>query len=800
MNRSRKILLGVTVFAATAVTVSHWDTAEPTGLSVSAAEPAKESGQSTGTSPEVFFQKQFQPFLKQYCWDCHSGQDPDGGMRLDQGKTSAELRTARRSWEKVVVMLRSQQMPPEGEATPPKEKLDAVTKWLEHVLNAVDCSAPLVPAHVTLRRLTRVEYQNTVRDLLGIDFRIPDDFPADNVGYGFDNIGDVLALPPMLMEKYLAAAEQVSAKVLAEIGPSRGSTATITADRIQGGGSSRRAGAGWWLFSNGDLSAGHEFPRPGEYVIRVHAEGDQAGAEPVKMALAIDGQRRKIFDVKQEGRIEAFEYAGTFRRGRHSVAVQFINDFYDPKNADPAQRDRNLFVQDIEIVGPKPDPVQAATPAAQRILIARPTRAVPTRDAVQKVLRHLATRAYRRPVSDEEMTRLMKVAETAIARKQSFEQTVAFALRAILVSPNFLFRVELDSPNQDSGTVQSLAEYELATRLSYFLWSTMPDDELFRLAREGKLRANLAQQVDRMLKDPKSTSLAENFATQWLGLRNLEMMQPDPQLFPSYNAALRDAMRREAVLFFEAVVREDRGVFDLLSADFTYVNEQLAGHYGIGGVRGPKFRRVSLSNSQRGGVLTQAGVLTVTSNPTRTSPVKRGKWIMENILGTPPPPPPPNVPELPETEAAKQTGSLRQRFELHRKDPVCASCHEKMDPLGFGFENFDAIGAWRTKDGRFEIDPSGKMPGGEPFAGSDQLRERLSRDYRDHFLRCLTEKMLVYALGRGMEGCDRCVIDDICKAVSKNDYRVSTLILEIVKSVPFQKRLSQKGSGEEDRS
>jgi hypothetical protein len=366
-------------------------------------------------------------------------------------------------------------------------------------------------------------------------------------------------------------------------------------------------------------------------------------------------------------------------------------------------------------------------------------------------------------------------------------------LQAILVSPHFLFRVERDPPAGQEDPIRELNEYELATRMSYFLWSSMPDEELFQQAARGTLRGNLEGQVRRMLRDRKAEALVGNFASQWLQLRNLPMAAPDDEQFPSFRAELREAMRTETELFFASILREDRSVLDLIDADYSFLNEPLARHYGIAGVAGPEFRRVSLAGTPRGGVITQASVLTVTSNPTRTSPVKRGKWILDNILGEPPPDPPPNVPQLDEDDEAVLSGSLRERLEQHRAKESCAVCHRKMDALGFALENFDAIGAWRTRDGKFQIDASGVLPDGQEFRGPAELKAILRDSSRDSFVRCLTEKMLTYALGRGLEYYDRCTVDRITKSLAKDHYRFSTLVMEIVKSDPFQKR-RRKGS------
>ncbi|HZT83317.1 MAG TPA: DUF1592 domain-containing protein, partial [Gemmataceae bacterium] len=416
----------------------------------------------------------------------------------------------------------------------------------------------------------------------------------------------------------------------------------------------------------------------------------------------------------------------------------------------------------------------------------------PSPERLRKVVENFARRAYRRPVTEAEVTRLLRFVDLAEKQGDGWEKGLQLTFQAVLVSPNFLFRVEQEPDRDAPNGVRRLNDFELASRLSYFLWSTMPDEELFALAGKGELRQgdNLERQVRRMLKDPKAHAFVENFAGQWLQLRNLKTAAPDPGTYPAFDDSLRAAMQKETELFFEAVLKEDRSILDFLDADFTFVNERLARHYGIAGVKGNEFRRVQLPDRRRGGVLTQASVLTVTSNPTRTSPVKRGKFIMENILGTPPPPPAPDAGEL--KEGGELKGTLRQRMEQHRANPNCAVCHQKMDPLGFGFENFDGIGSWRTKEGKFDIDPSGVLPGGEKFNGPAELKAVLKK-MDGQFRRCLTEKMLTYALGRGLEYYDKCVVDDISAQVAKDNNKLSRLVIEVVRSDPFQMRRRYKG-------
>jgi len=465
-------------------------------------------------------------------------------------------------------------------------------------------------------------------------------------------------------------------------------------------------------------------------------------------------------------------------------------------------------------------PLSSAPPSSQQAKTspkARPTEAQPrkqaTNDCARTIIATFAKRAFRRPVSQKEVERLLGVFQDASAAGESFENSAKLALEAVLVSPHFLFRGELQVEPDNPGKPYPVDDYGLASRLSYFLWSSMPDEELFRAAEKGTLRKNLDAHVKRMLKDPKAHALVENFAGQWLQLRNLKLAAPDPKQFPNFDEGLRASMLKETELFFEYILKEDRSMLEFIDADYTFADERLAALYGLEGVKGDSFERLSLSSpptngkknpvsgsspskakpasaksSARGGLLTQASILTITSNPTRTSPVKRGKWILENILGAPPPPPPPNVPKLDEGKHAELTGTLRQRMEQHRDDPACASCHARMDPIGFSFENYDGIGAWREKDGDFAIDPSGALVSGEAFSGPAGLKAILLNEKRDEFLRCLTEKVLTYALGRGLEYYDKCAVDAITAKLKRDRYKFSSLILEVTRSTPFQMR------------
>lgn len=595
-----------------------------------AAPPAETDG----------FKQQIVPLLDRYCTVCHGAGRKRGDVDLERFKNEAAALKEPKLWLQVQTLLQQGEMPPRNRQQPNLTEREAINAWINKRVVVGDGKRD--PGRVTMRRLNRAEYNNTIRDLFGITFKPADDFPADDVGYGFDNIGDVLSLSPLLMEKYLAAAD----KIIDEV-------------------------------------------------------------------------------------------------------------FRNPE-------------------------------ARRRIMILLPTEDNKDETA-RRIIEPFLRRAYRRPVNGDEVRRITNFVRLAEQQGGDFYDGIKLAVKASLVSPHFLYRIEIDAEPNNPKAVHPITNYELASRLSYFLWSSMPDEELFNVARRGALRRDdvLEAQVKRMLKDPKAQALVENFAGQWLQIRGLKTMTPDTGLYPRWNDGLRAAMQKESELFFEHVLREDRPVLDFLTSDYTYVNEELARHYGLKDVKGSEFRLVSTKGTPRGGVLTQASVLTVTSNPTRTSPVKRGKWILENILGTPPPPPPPNVPEL--EDQKELTGTLRQRMEQHRANPNCAVCHERMDALGFSFENFDGIGGWRAQDEGRTIDPSGELPGGRKLAGPADLKNVLLSD-KDLFVRNLAERLLTYSLGRGTEHYDKLTLDEIVEQVKTREYKFSALVLEIIKSDPFQKR------------
>ncbi len=605
------------------------------------SRPVPEIPQSS--EEKVTFATHIAPFLAKYCTTCHGGAKPKGDLALDAFKDEGSVMQERETWQQAIQNLRSGRMPPrQAQVRPTPNEIAVVSRWLDSLLGTAD-TGKKDPGRVTIRRFTRLEYRNTIRELLGVDFDVSS-FPGDESHQGFNTNADSVSLPPLLMEKYVDAAEKIAALVF-------------------------------------------------------------------------------------------------------------------------------------------------KTPAARKRLMTSEPLDKTKKESARQILETLVSRAYRRPATPSEVDRLLRLVNGELEKQaeDSFDKAIQLALQAVLISPHFLLRIELDPEPDNPSAVRPVNDYELASRLSYFLWSSMPDEELFEHAGKGTLRQNLEAQVRRMLRDPKAHALAESFGGQWLETRRLKVVTPDKDLFPRFDEDLRDAMFQETALFFAAIISEDRSVLDFVDGQFTFVNERLARHYGIPDIKGPSFRRVTLSGEQRGGVLTHASVLTVTSNPDRTSPVKRGKWILDNLLGAPPSPAPGNVPELAQDKEPARAVSLRKLMEQHRSNPNCASCHQLMDPLGFGLENYDAIGAWRDQDGKFPIDASATLPDGKAFNGVGELKSVL-KTKADDFTRCLAEKMLSYALGRGLERYDQSTVDEICRTIARKEHRFSSLALGIVSSDPFQLR------------
>jgi hypothetical protein len=728
------------------------------------------------------FESTVAPFLAKHCTMCHNARNKSANLDLDRLRQPESALAERDVWESVAQRVKSGQMPPPGLPKPSPESAAAFIAWAEAHVRGADAKAPLDPGRVTARRLNRTEYNNTIRDLLGIAFRPADDFPLDDSGHGFDNIGDVLTVSPSLLEKYLAAADQIVRVALRTSAPPKPIVESYNLDKFGESRSLPGDAEGERLARRGSLVVKHRFPHEADYEIRIAVRGPgNEDDSSNKLAIVVGGRQVQLVDViPGADQKRNFDVRLPVPAGESEVGAAFL--FPGPgKPKQQPGRPINIpipgfYVDSIDIHGPFVNAAQLPE-SHRRVFVCQEQ----TDDCARRILGSFARRAWRRPAAPAEVDKLLRFVRLARQEGESFEQGIALAVKATLVSPHFLFRMERQGARE-------LNPHELATRLSYFLWSSMPDQELFRLADTGELSqpAILAAQVRRMLADPKSAALAENFAGQWLELRNLAQINPDPKRFPSFDADLREAMKRETLLFFDAMLREDRNVLDFIDGDFTFLNERLARHYGIDHVMGPKFRRVTLSNPQRGGVLTHASVLTVTSFPNRTSPVLRGLWILENFLATPPPSPPANVPQLKEEEIGKSM-SLRQQLERHRADPACAVCHLKMDTLGFGLENYDAIGAWRTHDGDVPVDAAGALPGNLSFATPAEMKAILRKD-AVVFVRCLTEKLMIYALGRGLESSDKPVLRAITTQTINDGYRFSSIILGIVNSPPFRMR------------
>jgi hypothetical protein len=628
------------------------------------------------------FEKSIDPFLKSNCVLCHNSKLKVGGLTLEGYRDAKSALKDRELWEKVVQKLRTGQMPPKGRPVPTPEEIASVTGWFEMQFARLDRDMKPDPGRVTARRLNRIEYNNTIRDLLGVDFKPASDFPADDSGYGFDNIGDVLSLSPVLMEKYLAAAEKIARRAIVADAPPKPTREKIEHFPVAGEESPAQ-----------NLTAPHPFPVEGDYLVRGLVNGRH---EALLITLWLDGKEIKTFAVSTDDEAPRMgEMRLHIPAGEHELRATLLHDDSRP-DAEPDPNEekakdkkkkpgRDPFVDRFEIIGPYNPHARPLTEPHKRIFVCGHAPGQHRPECARLIVAALARRAYRRPISDAEISSLVRFINLAQQNGDSFEQGVRVALQAILVSPHFLFRIENDPNPNTAALSHRIDDYELASRLSYFLWSSMPDADLFRLAGERKLHKPevIDAQVRRMLLDPKSVALVDNFAGQWLELRNLDSFKPDPDRFPNFDEDLRKAMRQETRLFFEAVIHEDRSILDFIDGKFTFLNERLAKHYGIAGVTGPEFRRVALTGDERSGILTHASILTVSSYPTRTSPVLRGKWILDNFLNDPPPPPPPGVANLNEA-AIGATSSLRQQLEQHRANPACASCHRRMDPLGFG--------------------------------------------------------------------------------------------------------------------
>ena len=792
----------------------------PQGLIAQEAESAREVTASSARQ-----------VLDQYCVRCHNDRTRVAGLALDT-RDLADVSAEAETWERVIVKLRAQTMPPAGNPRPDQATYRAAATWLESQIDAVALTRADPGRGETFHRLNRAEYQAAVRDLLAVDVDVASLLPADNTyEHGFDNNGEMLSISPDLVSRYLSAARKISRLAVGTppVGPA------VASYRVHPGLlQDDRQDDTLSFGSRGGVAVRHYFPVDGEYTIKVRLHRNFSDyiigfSSPQELDVRVDGElitRFSVGDADAVGQMAPLSFSGNIagdpeweyymntgdaglevrfpaQAGQRTVGVSFVRRLSEAEGVlQPRNRgygrfvderyDENPGVEQVAIGGPYTYDGAGDTPSRREILVCRPTAAADEPACASRILSRLARRAYRRPVRDGEVATLMEF-YTAGRSEGNFDTGIQFALERMLVDPDFLFRIERDPPGLLPDTPYRVSDVELASRLSFFLWSSIPDDELLDIAERGELSdpAVLEQQTRRLLADSRSRALIDNFVSQWLRLRNLESQQRESADYPEFDENLRVAFRRETELFVESIMRDDRSLLELLSANYTFLNERLARHYGIGGVYGDRFRRVTLDeNHPRGGLLGHGGLLMVTSHPNRTSPVLRGKWLLESMLGAPPPEPPPNVPGLPDRGEGGVPASVRDRLEQHRANPVCASCHAPMDPLGFALENFDAIGSWRaTGEAGLPIDASGTMPSGTRFEGPAGLRDvLLSRD--EEFAGAVTDKLLAYALGRGLDYHDRPSVRQILRDASPDEYRWSSIILGIVNSAPFQGRRS----------
>lgn len=714
-----------------------------------------------------------------HCLSCHSGQMPKGGLELRdafaEGGKSFKRSVIRRMRDRIAVG----EMPPPGAKGFDASQRDAFVLHLESYWTAMPVE-DVEPAKVTMRRLTRVEWDHCIRDLLGVDGRAQD-FPADDLGYGFDTIGDVLSVSPLHLEKWLDAAMEIAKDAIILEDPSNPTVRRFEAEDMAFSLSDEPASGDFrGIYSNGDVTKEISLRWKGRYKVRVRAFGQKAGGAAARMALEVDRQERGGFEVHApRSAPEVFEIEVELLPGKHVFGAAFTNDYYNPKAENEKERDRNLYVDWMEVIGP----ISAIEKPLGQKWLESLAGSGSEKAKTSRVLRALIDRAWRRPATDAEVHRIMKQATANATSVDSWKMAVQRAIPAILLSPHFVFRPEVDRGAK--GAVRPLQDHELASRLSFFLWSSLPDGPLAKAASEGRLadQGVLREHATRLLRDPRASALASNFAAQWLELRNLEEVVPDHALFPDVDTTLLASMRRETEILFETILRERLPAIDLLRADFSFVDQRLARHYGLAVPEGSGFQRVTQKDASRYGLLGHASILTLTSNPTRTSPVKRGKWILDHLLDASPPPPPPGIGALDERPESLAAIPIRERLERHRTDPSCASCHLRMDGLGFALEVFDPVGRRRTKDGPHAVDSTGTLPDGTVVHGPEDLRIQLIKG--DAFQRALLKNLFIYALGRGFSADDEPAIDACLRDLSTAP-TLEELVIRVIESPAFR--------------
>ncbi len=885
---------------------------------------AAPAADALATRGQAAFDQKIKPLLEQFCYDCHSDGTDKGDFAFDEHKDYAALRADFVLWDHVRQQMVTHVMPPEKKKEKPTlQQRDEIVAWIDDSIFWFDPTKP-DPGHVTARRLNRTEYNNTVRDLLYVDTQPAKEFPPDDTGYGFDNIGDVLSLSPMLMEKYLRAARQVADDAM-DISIPEHADIEIGATKLwnQKGETKEWEGVRWF-HSEAEAAGKFTAPASGTYAVTLHVAATESGDESAKIALRINGKDVSTYDVRtrwkdDRGPWQKITQSVQLNAGDSKISIAFLNDHAEPMNPDPGKRDRNVALDKIEIQGPygllaprgskflrwligdkpvglptlqlsgehfekgegdasidtgtielassgyvkhaielaepgkykftlKAGAQQAGDePAKTELRIAGKTigafSVTAKNQSVQEfhvdadlpagkhelqvwflndfydpatkqdrnfwlhqvklegplgrgfgvqaadlpvLVEKIGERLFRRPMRDVEKTKWQAFAALAMKEGESPLGALSYTLEGMLASPSFLFR-STQSTLASADGITEIDDYSLANRLSYFLWSAPPDDRLLQLAAKSELRQNLATEVKRMIGDYRAWSLTENFAGQWLQLRDMDIVEPDTRRFPEFKGSVANAMKRESQSFFDHILRENLSIIDFLNADYTFVNEKLAKYYGLRQVKGDKFQKISLQGTPRGGILTQGSILTLTSTPTRTSPVKRGKYLLENILGTPPPPAPGGVPPLDDKQIRMSNLTLREQFAQHRSNASCAGCHAFLDPMGFAFENYDAIGRWRDQEKNHPIDATGTLVRGQQFKDLAELRTLLARDMADDFTRNLSENLLTYALGRGLDYSDKPAVQEVVRRTKSAGYKFQDMILAICESLPFQK-------------
>ena len=747
-------------------------------VTAAVGQPQAQSAEASGGALETT--------VNRYCLGCHNDRTRTAGLTLAD-VSSASVAAQAPVLEKVLQKIRAGEMPPAGRVRPDAVTSATLVAWLETELDRAAAAEPN-PGAPAIHRLNRAEYGNAVRDLLGLDLDHARDLPADDSGYGFDNIGDVLTVSPLHIEKYVSAARRIS-----QLAVGTGTPRPVVEKYSPPRGTRNEAIDGLPPNERGGILFRHYFAFDADYSLTVRVRGRRGPGMPApKLDVRVDGTRVRLFDADFDPEeanqgTRNFELQLTLGAGDHEIAAGFLAESARTEGSERTAT--NGFSVDYVLVGGPFNPSGPGdTESRRRVFVCRPAAGQPEEPCARQILTTLARRAYRRPVTATDVEPLVDLFAMGRADGGSFNAGIEMALSGVLVSPSFLFRAPNAPEGGEPGSVYRISDVDLASRLSFFLWSSIPDAELLGLAERRRLSEPrvLAAQLARMLADPKARALVENFGGQWLHLRNVADWAPDPERFEHFDESIRHAFQRETELFLDDLIRGDRSVLELIDADYTFLNEGLADFYGIEGVEGGYFRRVSLDGTERGGIMTHGSVLMVTSYPTRTSPVLRGKWVLENLLGAPPPPPPPDVPALADS-AETSASSLREALERHRANPACAACHAKLDPLGFALENFDAVGRYRTEDEGVAVEASGALPDGTLVDGPRGLRSVLLAR-RQEFVETLADKLLTYALGRGLESYDRPAVREIRRRVEAQDYRFSALVEGIVDSVPFRMR------------